>query len=135
MNNNSHDGPISLGLLSLQAQVKTLLEEAGGNSVVELLDALCKIHPEEQHAVLTLFTRVIDRIATGHIRLSEEQSELQAFEEALYEDLLASLKEIEREKSPLKLEVLKGGKCKSGAVVHIDELRRARKIGKRPVLN
>lgn len=135
MDSKSHDGPISLSLLSLQAQVKTLLEEAGGNSVLELLDALCKIRPSEQEAVLKLFTRVIDRIAAGEIRISEEQSELAAFEEALYEDLLASIQAAEQGKSRLKLEVLEGGKSRSNTVVNIADLRRARKAGERPQFN
>ena len=130
----THDGPISLSLLSLQAQIKTLLEEAGGNEVVELLDALCKIRPSEQKVVLKMFTRVIDKVANGDVRISEEQSELDAFEESLYQDLLVSIQNLEKEKSPLKLEVLEGGKSREKTVVNIDDLRRARQAGENPRL-
>ena len=131
---NTHDGPISLSLISLQAQVKTLLEEAGGNEVVELLDALCKIRPSEQKAVLKMFTRLIDKVANGDIRLSEDQSELEAFEESLYQDLLVSIQSLDKEKSPLKLEVLEGGKSNDNTVVNIADLRRARQAGEGPHL-
>jgi len=133
-----HDGPISLSLLSLQAQIKTLLAEAGGENVINLLDALCRMNINEQEIVLKIFTRIIDRFISGEVRLSEDQSELKNFEETLYSDLVSAMQEATSSKGSMKLEVLQGGKdqrscCRS--VVNINDLRKARQSSKRPTLN
>lgn len=128
------DGPFSANLLALQLQLKTLLEESGGEAVVGLLDALCTLTGEEQQNVLRVFTSVIKRIAAGEVHLeSEKDKELSKFENGLYLDLLQVLRQQQRRK-PIKLEVLSGGKDEQrgkGAVVDLSKYRTTEK----PVIN
>ena len=65
----------SANLMSLQLQLKTLLEEAGGDDVVSLLDALCRISGSEQKVALKAFVQIIDRINSGDLRLSSSKDE------------------------------------------------------------
>lgn len=127
MNNDRFDGPVSLGLMSLRAQLNTLLAEAGGDAVVKLLDTLCQVSPAEQKHILALFTRVIDKFLAGDMRTPQNTDELSAFEENLYSNLLADIEAVAEEKPlPLRLQVLQGGKVANKSVVHIEDLRKAR---------
>ncbi len=128
-------GHFSLNLKALQAQVNTLLENAGGEQAVALLDSLCELSKPEQKLALSVFTRLIDRIAQGELRIPDSEPVLKEFEESLYEDLLESIETFKQDGSTLRLEVLSGGKDQlPKSVVRIEDLRRARKLG-RPTLN
>ena len=132
---SSSDRPFSANLLALQLQLKTLLEESGGEAVVGLLDALCSLSGREQEIILKVFTSVIKKIAAGDVHLeSAKDAELSQFENGLYLDLLQMLRQQQKQKG-IKLEVLSGGKDgqrgKGSVVVDLSKYRTAEK----PVIN
>jgi hypothetical protein len=134
-NTSQKSGIVSLTLMSLEAQVKTLFAEAGGKPVVELLDRLCKISDQEQVKVLNIFSNLIDRIISGEIRLPESDSELKNFEDELYAEIINAMT-AKSNKSGLKLEVIDGGQAvpiKNRSVVSIKDLRNAKITPKTPV--
>lgn len=102
------EGSFSLGLRSLQLQLQTLLEEAGGEQAAVLLDALTQLSAEEQTIALKIFSAVVERISGGDERLaSAGNAALKEFEESLYQDILAEFKH--KGQKP-QLEVITGGK-------------------------
>jgi hypothetical protein len=87
-------GTFALGLKSLQLQVDCLLEGCGGNDAVRLLDALGELNATEQPQVISLFISVIERLRASNNRPSTMDDRMLAdFEEALYKDLLHSMRE------------------------------------------
>ena len=104
-------GLVSQSLFSLQLQLKTLLEGAGGEDSIEFLDSLSELTNSEQKIVLRVFNRVVEKIRTGDSRLNtEEDQELKAFEENLYNDIISSFEQTTTANGKLHLEVLDGGK-------------------------
>lgn len=103
-------GVFSAGLFSLELQIRTLLEGAGGDDAIELLDSLCRLNRSERSIALKIFKRVIDRFHTSEHRVcSDNDRELNEFEESLYGELIHTMKRASG--SPYgRLEVLKGGK-------------------------
>lgn len=128
---NKSDAAFSASLLSLQLQLRTLFEDAGGDHVMELLDSLCKLNRAEQVKVLQSFSSVIGKILAGTVRLSSlEDKHLKDFEDNLYKQLLDAF---DHQPAPLpeqpKLEVIPGGKniTAERRVVSFDEHRKLRK--------
>jgi len=120
--NWSHGGDFTKSLLSLQLQLKTLLEGVGGEDTATLLDSLAQLSKSERAVVIPLLARVIRRIASGERRLlSDEDQELKNFEDSLFDSVLEAfgntaneadlIKEKER-----KLAVVPGGKTPSERV-------------------
>jgi len=131
-------GDFSRSLFSLQLQIKTLLEEAGGDPAISLLDSLCKLNKSEQKIALGIFNRCIERISSGDTRLCTQQDkELKDFEDGLYRDILESIGNaaLPIEKTH-KFEVLDGGKlkAKSETLIDLDEAR-AKRTGTKPFVN
>ncbi len=127
---NTKDKQFSSNLLALQLQVKTLLEESGGDRVVALLDALCGLSPEEQRIVLRLFVSVTKQVERGEIRLEGQQDEeLKRFENGLYRDLLHAFQH--EKKGRAKLELVEGRKNQprtKAAVIDMSKYRQQRSM-------
>lgn len=126
------NGSFSKSLLSLQLQLDTLMEEAGGGRAIELLDALATLNPSEQRLATDIFTRAVKRIAAGPDRLvTNDDKVLKEFEDGLYADLLAALSGTPNEAPRGKLiEVIDGGKAprtEPRAPISLDEARRAKR--------
>ena len=114
--NWSNGGDFTKNLLSLQMHLQTLLEGVGGEGTAGLLDGLAKLSETERSTLIPLITKVINKVIAGERRLlSDKDRELQAFEDSLYEGVLAALQDpansnaTKKEKNP-KLAVVPGGK-------------------------
>lgn len=87
----------SSNFLSLQLQLKTILEEAGGDDLMPFLDTLSSMNRSEQMVALRLFKRTLDRFVGGSMRLETlGDLALKEFEDSLFSGLLddvAALKE------------------------------------------
>jgi hypothetical protein len=133
------EGSFSANLLSLQLQLKTLLEGAGGDSALQFLDTLSALNPSEQQLALRLFTTVIDSIRAGTQRLeTAEDRVLKEFEENLYTDILASMREAANQSEPRKIEVIDGGKARqvpSNAPIDLAAARKNRRSRQKHLLN
>ncbi len=90
-------GTFSLGLRSLQLLVDSLFDGCGGADALQLLDQLGDLNQKEQRSTLALFSKVLSRLVEHGERLSDkDESGLQDFEEALYKELLSSMREAEQ---------------------------------------
>lgn len=127
--NWSHGGDFSKSLLSLQLQLKTLLEGVGGDDTASLLDGLGQLSKSERALVVPLITKVIKRIASGEQRLSsDEDKELQNFEDSLFESVLEAFGNTANEADLAKdkerqLAVVPGGKTPSERVAYKKPIR------------
>lgn len=115
-------GAFSTGLMSLQVQLKGLLEGAGGDNAVELLDTLSTLSSSEQKIALEIFTRVLDRVGAQDERfLSESDKEMKELEDLLFDDIMHAMADAAgNESQPIpaaatkkKLSVVDGGKSSS----------------------
>jgi hypothetical protein len=113
------DGIVSDSLLSLQLQLQSVLEEAGGDEALTLLDRLAELSTSEQKSALALFQKVVEKMLSSEKRyLPAEEAELKNFEDGLYNDIVTAMEAAERHQvkkalsadSEPKLEVLDGGK-------------------------
>lgn len=136
-------GTFTANLFSLQIQLKSLFDEAGGESSIKLLDKLSRLSPTEQKLALTLFQKVIERVLSGELRVASERDKfMQELEDTLYSDILDSMKEasgdIPRSSAPnRKLEILAGGKTaeRGAKTIDLKKAREARKISIKPLMN
>lgn len=128
------NGDFSRNLLSLQLQLETLLEGAGGDKTIEFLDALSQLSKVEQEIALRIFRNVAYKLAVGEKRImSEQDKELKQFEDQLFEDIVAYIEKEPSFTKP-KLEVIDGGmtrKPRPNSLVNLSEVRRLRS---KPVL-
>lgn len=139
-------GDFSKNLFSLQLQINTLLEEAGGDSALSLLDSLCKLSKSEQHLALKVFQRTIEKLIAGDTRLkSESDKELENFEEELFDGLLNDIRSrLVETRTGKKLSILDGGKAKleshpldnNGSIIDFQAARKARRgSSSKPFIN
>lgn len=118
----SHGGDFTKNLLSLQLQLKTLLEGVGGEDTAALLDSLAQLSKSERAIAIPLLARVIRRIAAGEKRLmSDEDQELKNFEDSLFDSVLEAFGNTANEADLIKekehkLAVVPGGKTPSDRV-------------------
>ncbi|MCB0332802.1 MAG: hypothetical protein KDD55_04835 [Bdellovibrionales bacterium] len=120
----SKRGEFSRNFFSLQLQIQTLLESAGGEETCEFLDSLSELNKSEQGLVLKLFKRVVERLLAGNDRLvTAEDIELKNFEEGLYADIVNSLRHAAQA----------GGSSNSFEVVDGGKIRKARRQEKKPL--
>ena len=141
---SKHRGRFSANLFSLQLQLKTLLEEAGGDELSALLDSLCSLSPSEQKVVIKVFSRMINKIVSGEDRLvTEGDLAVKRFEDSLYEDLVGEMKRAvlalpnsnEALNRP-KLEIVGAEKKDAtGEVISLDTIRRGRRGSQDPIIN
>ena len=122
--NWSHGGDFTKSLLSLQLQLKTLLEGVGGEDTAALLDSLAHLNKSERAVVVPLLAKVIKRIVDGEQRLieSREEQELKDFEDSLFESVLSAFGNTANDEdvakdTDRKLAVVPGGKSPSDRVV------------------
>ena len=123
-------GEFSTNFFTLQLQLKSLLEGAGGEEAAELLDAVARLNHGEQRIALKIFTRVARSVLSGDKRLcAAEDQEAKAFEDGLYQDIVAAIDHAAKPQSSRGLEVLDGGKAKPqpARVVALSEFRKARR--------
>ena len=135
-----YQGIFSQSFMSLQIQLKTLLEGSGGNSSIELLDALSKLGKHEQEVVINSFLVVINKIANGEKRyLTDEDYSQKEMEDNLYSEIVCAMSEAAKVQNigGRRLEVLEGGKRarKSKPLFQISSATRAKKLGLKPVIN
>jgi hypothetical protein len=127
-------GPVSFGLVSLQLQIKMLLEDCGGSSACELLDLMSDIPGADVRAeIMQIFTGVVQRfIDEGYFPEALENRMGSKIEEQIYRDILLMLhgKDIESKDRPFAL--LKGGKSEKKETVVDLESRRNRKPSDSP---
>ena len=130
------DGTFSLGFFSLQLQLQNLLEEAGGEKAIELLDAISNLDSSHRSALLECFSRVAKRISSDNsCNPAEDSAAVNSLEESLYHEIIGSA--AHGQESP-RLEVVCGGKDNKSpagrAPISLEEARKARR-GAKPVLN
>lgn len=90
--NWSQGGDFTKNLLSLQLQLTTLLEGVGGNETAGLLDTLAKLNDSERAVIVPILTRVISRLIESGTRIqSEEDLQMQDFENSLFESVLSAM--------------------------------------------
>lgn len=112
----SQGGDFTRNLLSLQLQLKTLLDGAGGDSAATLLDGLSQLSHTERARLIPIFSRVIARIVAGEKRLlSSEDKALQDFEDSLFDSVMTALGQSANDDEVNQdgakpLEVVRGGK-------------------------
>ena len=117
--NWSNGGDFTKSLLSLQMQLRTLLEGVGGEETAGLLDGLAQLSEAERSIVIPRLTRTIQEITKSDKRLmSEKDKEMKEFEDSLFEGVMEALKHEPAEKTATpeggpKLAVLSGGKSAS----------------------
>ena len=134
-------GQFSQSFLSLQLQLRTLLEGSGGNASIEFLDSLSKLGKLEQDVVLSVFQKVIERIASGSQRVFTEEDKIaKDFEDNLYKDIMTAMSEAASVKNlnGKRLEVLQGGQKKKDkkAPIDLSKVRKSRSNTQiKPVLN
>jgi hypothetical protein len=136
-------GTFTANLFSLQMQLKSLFDEAGGESSIKLLDKLARLSPTEQKLALSLFQKVIERVLSGELRVASERDKfMKELEDTLYSDILDSMKEasgdIPKANPSRRLEVVDGGKArdeKAEKTIDFKKARDARKIPVKPMLN
>ena len=127
--NWSHGGDFTKSLLSLQLQLKTLLEGVGGDDTASLLDALGQLSDSERKLVVPLISKVIKRIASGDQRvISDEDKDMKEFEDSLFDSVLEAFgntaNEADLVKEPdHKLAVVPGGKTPSDRVAYKKPIR------------
>ena len=129
----SADGLFSANLKSLNLQLKTLLEDCGGDNVQRLLDMLCRLNASEQEIVLKIFSNTLERLASGKIRLETcADRDRKEFEEELFGDIAKSIQLAIALPLESKLEVIDGGKSgarkMAHAVLDLEKLRNERKL-------
>jgi hypothetical protein len=79
---------------TLQLMADSLFDGCGGKEALTLLDSLSELREEDQKAALVLFHKVLRRLSTTGTPLSARSpGEMAEFEEALYRDLLDSMRE------------------------------------------
>lgn len=120
--NWSNGGDFTKSLLSLQLQLKTLLEGVGGEDTAVMLDALAHLSKSERAVAIPLLARAVKRIASGEQRLSnQEDKQLKDFEDSLFNSVLeafgntANDLDLAKEREA-KLAILPGGKTPSDRV-------------------
>ncbi len=99
----------SSNLLALQMQLKTIMDDVGGERALAFLDTLSQLGESEQRIALEYFTTVIKRVLCGDVRLESDIDKAnKEFENCLYGDIIDSFNEEAIQKG--RFEVLKGGK-------------------------
>lgn len=118
----SQGGDFTKSLLSLQLQLKTLLEGVGGESTATLLDAVAQLHESERERIIPILSRVISRVVKGDKRLMTDHDKyLKDFEDSLFDSISSALghsandDEAPRD-TDYKLEVVPGGKLKRSSL-------------------
>jgi hypothetical protein len=112
----SRGGNFTRNLLSLQLQLQTLLEGVGGEGTASLLDGLSQLSETERKRIIPLLSRVVNRVLRGEKRVSSaEDKELQNFEDALFDSIIAALGQSSNDdrvtpQADRPLEVFTGGK-------------------------
>jgi hypothetical protein len=135
------EGLFSHSLLSLQLQLKTLLEGAGGDAAVNLLDNLSTLNPSEQKLALKAFSAAIDQLKAGKERLTTAEDQvLKDFEDGLYNDILTSMREAANGGTPVRrrIQVLDGGKSPQAerkTLIDFAEARKNRRTRPKDLLN
>ncbi len=142
-------GSFTANLFSLQIQLKSLFDDAGGESSVKLLDKLSRLSPTEQKLALALFQKVIERVLSGELRVQSQRDQfMKELEDTLYSDILDSMKEASgdiplnraprsRRSENSRLAVVDGGKNGEAKEKTIDlkKARDARKVAIKPLMN
>lgn len=134
-------GSFAHALTSLQLQLKTLLEGAGGDDAVQFLDNLSTLNPSEQKLVLKIFSAALDQIKAGGDRLmTAEDQVLKDFEDGLYNDILSSMREAANGGAPTRrrIRVLDGGKGlepEKKTLIDLAEARKNRRLRPKDLLN
>lgn len=136
---DKRDGSFSANLMSLQLQLKTLLDGTGGDAAIQMLDTLGSLNPSEQKIALGIFSRVLENIRSGAQRLeTADDRVLKEFEEGLYRDILSSMREAANDSEPRRIEVIDGGKTRRPAdksPIDLDQVRKNRRAKHKHLLN
>ena len=136
---NQRKGSFSASLLSLQLQLKTLLEEAGGDHAVNFLNTVSSLNQSEQKVVLEVFTSIVNRIINGEQRLvTEGDLARKDFEDALYSDIIDAMRDAAHDASSKRLSVVAGGKeekPRARAPISLCQARKSRKSPDKLLVN
>lgn len=107
---SNDSGRISSTLLSLQLQLGTLLEEAGGEAALTLLDTLAGFNKSEQRLILNAFSTALQKLQQGEHRLfTREDAARKSFEDGLYQDIVQALTRESQRCVRKKLHAVEGG--------------------------
>lgn len=130
----------SANFLSLQLQLKTLLEESGGDELLPFLDALATLNRSEQKLLLKMLARTIEKVVATTPRFATDGDlALKNFEDSLYQDIAEALDvgHIKDVRSK-RIEVLDGGKEKSApsnSPIDLAAVRKRKKLSSESILN
>ena len=129
-------GTFSLGLSSLQLQLQELFQDVGGSKTIQLLDALSQLPAEKHPLILEIFCAVLNRLqAEEQQACNTDEKAVNDFADSIYGEIMKSMHEAAV--AP-KFAVLDGGKSRSRSgndPISLEEARKARKSGIRPVIN
>ncbi|NDC36659.1 MAG: hypothetical protein EBZ48_01255 [Proteobacteria bacterium] len=130
----------SANFLSLQLQLKTLLEESGGDELMPFLDALSTLNRSEQKILLKLLARTIEKVVATTPRFETAGDlALKNFEDALYHDIANALDFGHLKEVPCKrIEVLEGGKeipSNRKAPIDLATARKRKRLSSASILN
>lgn len=130
----------SANFLSLQLQLKTLLEESGGDELIPFLDALSSLNRSEQKLLLKMLARTIEKVVATTPRFATSGDlALKNFEDSLYKDIADELdfghiKDVRAK----RIEVLDGGKEQiptPKAPIDLASARKRKKLSSESILN
>lgn len=111
MSREEISGDFSRNLFSLQIQIQTLLDGAGGENAALLLDTLSELSESERKVALKVFQRALEKLKASGVRLRTQKDEhLAEFEETLYEELVDGMNAVDQSVTEKKFSVVDGGK-------------------------
>jgi len=124
-----NSGRFTKNFFSLQLQLKTLLEESGGENLISFLDDLSDLEKAEQKIVLKIFSRAVQKLKKEDrkVILSNNEKALKEFEEVLYHELLGSIEKA-ADNTPMKLSVLNGGHSRQSKEDNVIDFSKAREV-------
>lgn len=105
------NGDFTKNLFSLQLQIKTLLDGAGGDDASSFLDKLSNLSSKERTIILKVFQKALDRLNESGIELSSvKDDQLKDFENGLYNNLIDGMNALKHDHFTHTLSVIDGGK-------------------------
>lgn len=133
-------GRFSKNLLSLKVQLQSLLDEAGGEHVIALLDSLCSLNGTEQKVALKVLKRVVDRLSLREGRLfTRNEKQMKELEDFLFNDIVREIEdnnEDSKNQKTGKLSLVPGGKdLLKKQPLKLSDLRSKKEPHLKPVLN
>lgn len=130
MSTRDSKGSFSLGLRSLELQVKHLLEGCGGEKAERLLNLLSELDPKHTSDLLDSFISAAETARASEPTRAAVNDDMTEFENGLFQALSSSLDVVPLKDSVRKLEVVSGGKSRQqnrSQLIDLSAARRSRR--------